>query len=454
MNKQQVQIRMRLGLRPRSLVWSLVAWVWIVAALYFVAPRSVWAQGPAPVYVGQINGVIDESTAGYVDRVLGEAKSNGAQAVIFVMDTPGGDLNATYDIAKSFFASSMPVIVYVSPTGARAASAGTFVTYASTIAAMAPGTNIGAAHPVDASGGDITGTEGVKVLNDAVAHIRNYADERGRNADWAASAVTASLSITAKQALDLNVINLIANNQTDLLNQLDGRKVTQDNQELILHTRGAPTNNIDPTIIEQLFSLLVDPTIAFGLLSLGSLCVLWEFFSPGAILPGVTGVICLTLAGVALYGLPTNWAAVILMVAAIVMFVIDVKVNSIILTVGAVVSFVLGAIYLFRPLTLPSPTAPDVSVSPFAIGGITLLMVAFFLFLLRAVVRSHQAPVVTGLTPYLGATGVATSELNPAGTVRVKSEDWSATAEYPPIHKGDPVKVISVDGLTMRVDKG
>lgn len=280
------------------MLWPIAILVWIITLFYFIMPHPALAQGPAPVYVGQISGVIDTITPGYIDRLLGEAKSNGAQAVIFVMDTPGGSLDATYDIAKSFFASSVPVIVYVSPTGARAASAGTFITYASTIAAMAPGTNIGAAHPVDVSGGYITGTEGIKTVNDAVAHIQNYAEQRGRNADWAASAVTESLSITAKQALDLHVIDLIANDQNDLLNQLDGRTVTQNNVELTLHTRGAQTREFNMTLIEEFFNLLLDPNIAFGLLTLGGLAILLELYNPGAVIPAVTGVICLTLSGV------------------------------------------------------------------------------------------------------------------------------------------------------------
>jgi membrane-bound serine protease (ClpP class) len=453
MNSKTQEIRTRLGISLRARWWPVAAVVWLVTLFYFITPRPALAQDVAPVYVGQINGVIDTFTSGYIDRVLGAAKSDGAQLVVFTMDTPGGDLDATYSIGESFLASPVPIAVYVSPAGARAASAGTFITYASTIAAMAPGTNIGAAHPVDGSGGDITGTLGVKVVNDAVAHIQNYAEQRGRNPDWAASAVTQSVSITAKQALDLHVINLIASNQADLLNQLDGRAVTQNGQELRLHTRGAPVREFDMTIIEEFFHVLLDPNIAAILLSIGSLAILVELYNPGSMIPAIVGVICLTLGAVALYGLPTNWAAVFLMAAAIVMFVIDVKVNSIVLTIGAIITFALGAAFLFRPLTPPSPTAPEIAVSPFVIAGLVVLMAAFFLVLIRAVVRSRLLPVVSGITPFLGASGVATSELNPVGTVRVRSEDWTATAEHPPIHKGEPVKVVAVEGLRMRVDR-
>jgi membrane-bound serine protease (ClpP class) len=448
---RESKIRMRA--HRRSLLWTLAALVGLLAALYFATPRYVFAQGTPRVYVGRIDGAIDNFTEGYVERVITAAQDDGAQAVIFTMDTPGGELDATYQIAKDFFASNVPVIIYVSPTGARAASAGTFITYAATLAAMAPGTNIGAAHPVDASGGDITGTLGVKVVNDAIAHIENYAQQRGRNPDWAASAVTQSVSITANQALDLHVIDLIANDQTDLLNRLDGRTVKQNNRELTLHTRGATTRELDMTVIEEFFHVLLDPNIAAILLSIGSLAILVELYSPGAMIPAIVGVICLTLAVVGLYNLPTNWAAVFLIGAAIVMFVLDVKVNSFVLTLGAIIAFVLGAAFLFRPFTPPEPTAPVVSVSPFVIAGLTLLMVAFFFTVIRAAVRSRLLPVVSGITPYLGAYGVATSELNPEGTVRVKSEDWTATAQDPPIHKGEPVKVVAVEGLRMRVVK-
>jgi membrane-bound serine protease (ClpP class) len=388
-----------------------------------------------------------------MERVLNVAREDGAQALVVQLDTPGGELGATRRIIERFLASSVPVIVYISPSGARAGSAGVFITYGAHLAAMAPATNIGAAHPVGL-GTEITGTMDIKVTNDAVALIRSVADRRGRNADWAEDAVRKSVSITEKQALDMKVIDLIANDMNDLLNQVDGRTVTvSGNQTVTLHTRGASLRTLDMNFFEQFFHFLLDPNIALILLNVGSLAILIELYNPGATLPAIVGVICLTLAAVALFGLPTNWAAVILIVAAIIMFVLDIKVTGFALTVGGIIAFILGAFFLFRPFTPPEPTAPDVSVSPFVIAGLVIMTASFFVFVLSAAVRSRRAPVVTGITPFLGAVGVATTELNPSGTVLVKSEHWTATAEGAPIHKGERIKVLAVDGLRMRVTK-
>lgn len=443
----------RLNLR-RGVLWGIVATIWIFTALYMVAPHSALAQGSPQVYVATVDTSIDTFTAGYIDRVLNVAREDGAQALIIQLDTPGGDLDATHNITKDILASPVPVVVFVFPSGARAGSAGTFITYAANLAAMAPGTNIGAAHPVGLGGEEITGTIGVKVTNDAVADIRSLAAQRGRNADWAEKAVRESVSVTSKEALDLHVVDIIANDVPDLINQLDGRTVkVAGDRPVTLQVRGATTRALDMNFFELFFHTLLDPNLALILLNIGSLAILIELYNPGATLPAVTGVICLTLAAVALYNLPTNWAAVVLIAASIVMFVFDLKVNSFVLTIGGILAFVLGAFFLFRPFTPPSPTAPEVSVSPFVIGGLALMTAAFFTLALGAAVRSRKAPVVTGIAPFLGAYGVATTDLVPGGTVRVKSEDWTATAEKAPIHKGDRIKVVAVEGLRLRVEK-
>ncbi len=438
----------------RAITWCLVIFVWLAGGLRLAIPDSVLAQqNTNHVDLAVFNTSVDLFTAGYVERTLSIAQSDGAQAYIIELDTPGGDLNATHDIIKALLAAPVPTVVYVAPSGARAGSAGTFITYAADIAAMAPGTNIGAAHPVDISGGDITGTEGSKVTNDAVAQIQSLARQHGRNEVWAAQAVSESVSIPEYEAIKLNVVNLIAKDNQDLLNQLNGRTITKNGQSFTLRTQGATINELDMTIIEEILHVLLDPNIATILFSIGSLAILVELYSPGAVLPAVTGVIFITLSLVSLYNLPTNWAALILIVAAIIMFILDVKVTSFVLTGGAIVAFVLGALFLFRPFTLPGSPSPSVgvAVSPFVIAGLTSLMVLFFLVIIRAAVRSRLAPVVSGAAPFLGASGVATSELNPNGTVRVRSEDWTATSEAGPIHKGERVKVLSVDGLRLHV---
>lgn len=435
----------------RTITLVSICALWLILALRFVMPLNAAQTEATPrVAVGHIEGVIDTFMAGYIERVLGVAHEEGASAVVFQMNTPGGELDATRQIVQDFLDSPIPVIVYVSPPGARAASAGVFITYASHIAAMAPGTNIGAAHPVSV-GSELTGTMDIKVTNDAAALIRTVAQQRGRNAQWGENAVRQSVSITEQEALDQDVIDLVARDMTDLLDQVHGRTVKVSTGDVTLNTRGATLRQIDMNFFEQFFHVLLDPNIALILLNVGSLAILVELYNPGSILPAVIGVICLTLAAVALFGLPTNWAAVILIVAAIIMFVLDIKVSGFALSIGGIVAFILGAFFLFRPFTPPEPTAPAVEVSPIVIGASTLITAAFFLFILGAAVRSRNVPVITGVAPYIGAEGVARTALNPEGIALVKSEEWTAIAQDPPIEKGAAVRVVAVDGLKLRV---
>ncbi len=442
----------RIELRSAWLL-AILAVSAVLMAGWFVFPRPALAQNRNQVDVATLDTSIDMFTVGYVERVLDNARQDGAQAVVIQMDTPGGELGATRQLMQSMLASPVPVVVYIAPSGARAGSAGTFITYAANVAAMAPGTNIGAAHPVDASGGDITGTIGTKITNDSVALIRSVAAQRGRNADWAEKAVRESVSITEKEALDQHVVDLIANNMNDLLDKLDGRTVSANGREVTLHTRGATVKPVDMTIFEQFLHILLDPNVAAILLNVGMLAIFVELYNPGAILPAVTGVICLILAAVALFSLPTNWAAVLLILASILMFVVDVKLTSFVLTLGGIVTFILGALFLFRPFTPPEPTAPVLAVSPIVIGVLVLATSSFFVFAVGAALRSRQLPVISGISPYLGALGVATSELNPEGTVRVRSEEWTAEALEPPIHQGERVKVVAIEGIRFHVTR-
>lgn len=436
------------------LIVSLCAALWLIVALRFVMPlHAAQTEGTPRVDVGHIHDVIDTFTQEYVERVINVARDERAAAVVFQINTPGGQLDATRQIVQDFLDSPVPIIVYVSPPGARAASAGVFITYAGHLAAMAPGTNIGAAHPV-AVGTELTGTMDTKVTNDAAALIRTVAQQRGRNAEWAEKAVRESVSITEQEALDQHVIDLIARDMTDLLDQLHGRTVTLSTGQVTLNTRGATLRQLDMNFFEDFFHILLNPDIALILLNVGSLAILVELYNPGSILPAVIGVICLTLAAVALFGLPTNWAAVILIVAAIIMFVLDIKVSGFALSIGGIVAFILGAFFLFRPFTPPEPTAPAVEVSPIVIGASTLITAAFFLFILGAAVRSRNVPVITGVAPYIGAEGITRTALNPEGIALVKSEEWTAIAQDPPIEKGTAVRVVAVDGVKLRVVRG
>lgn len=439
----------------RKFFGALLIGFWLTSAFAILAPHFAHAQSPsAPrVDVARISGIIDTFTEGYVERVIQNARDDGATAIVFVLDTPGGGLDDTRKIVEQFFNSPVPIIVYVSPSGARAGSAGVFITYGAHLAAMAPGTNIGAAHPVGSQGEDITGTLGTKITNDSVAFIRSIATQRGRNADWGEDAVRNSVSVTEQEAKQKGAVEFIARDVNDLLNQVDGHAVKIQNQTVTLNTRNADVHQVEMNFFEEFFHLLLDPNIALILLNLGTIALIAEVYSPGAVIPAVVGVICLTLAAVALFGLPTNWAAVILIMAGIGMMVLDIKVTGFALTVGGVIAFLLGAFFLFRPLTPPEPTAPDVSVSPVIIGALALLTASFFIFILSAAIRSRSLPVITGPQTFVGAYGVARSALNPQGIVLVKSEEWSAVTQDKPIERGDAVRVVGVDGLTLQVEK-
>ena len=421
--------------------------------LAFSLPLVAQAQTGAHVDVMTLDGTIDTWIDGYIQRGISVAEQDGAQAAIIVLNTPGGALNAMQDITNRELNARVPVVVFVYPKGAWAASAGTFVTLAANIAAMAPGTTIGAAHPVDASGQNIPTDENTKVTNFSVGIIKNIAQERGRNATWAANAVQNSIAATAQEALDQHVIDLMANDLNDLLNKIDGMTVKTAAGEITLHTQRAGINYIDMNLPELFFHTIVDPNLALILLQVGLLAIAVELYNPGATIPAIVGGICLVLAFVALGNLPVNWGGVILIVLSVVAFLIDVKVNSVVLTVGGFAMFILGGLLLFTPITPQPPTMPNVSVSPIFLLVLGAAEAAFFLFLLGAVVRSHRFPVLTGKESMVGIGGIATTDLTPAGTVQVKGEVWSALAEDDSIKKGDPVQVASVDGLRLKVTK-
>lgn len=429
-----------------------------VAAILFVLvalalPLVAHAQSSAHVDVLTVTGDIDTWTDEYIDRGIGVAERDHAQAAIILLNTPGGALGAMQDITTRMLNARVPVVVFVYPQGAWAGSAGTFVTLAANIAVMAPGTTIGAAHPVDASGQNISSDERQKITNFSVAILQNIARQRGRNADWAASAVQSSVAATAQDALDQHVIDFMATDMNDLLNKIDGRTVKTAAGEVTLNTRQVAVNSVDMNIAEYFFHTLVNPNLALILLQVGLLAIAVELYNPGATIPAVVGGICLVLAFVALGNLPVNWGGVILIVLSVILFVVDVKVNSIVLTAGGLAMFIIGGLLLFTPITAPEPVTPDVSVSPFVVLGLGGMMAAFFLFILGAAVRGRNSPVVSGVQTMIGATGVATTDLNPDGTVQVRSELWSAVAQDGSIQKGDTVQVKQVEGLRLKVEK-
>ncbi len=427
---------------------------WIVLALSL--PIVARAQAGAHVNVLSVSGAIDTWNEGYINRGISLSEQDGAQAVIILLNTPGGSLNAMNNITSRMLNARVPTIVFVYPQGAWAGSAGTFITLAGNIAAMAPNTTIGAAHPVSAGGEELSSDERDKITNFSVSIIQNIARARGRNAEWAANAVKSSVAATAQEAYDLKVIDLIANNVNDLLNQVDGKTVKTVIGEVTLHTKQIGVNYVDMNFAELFLHTLVDPTIALILLQIGLLAIAVELYNPGATIPAIVGGICLVLAFVALGNLPVNWGGVILIVLSVIMFILDVKVTGFALTVGGVVMFILGALLLFTPFTPPSPTMPvleRVEISPVVIIVLGLLMAGFFVLLLGAAVRARNFPVVSGVESLVGVPGIAISDLTPRGMVRVKGEEWSAESLDGSIMNGEPIKVVKVEGLRLQVVK-
>ncbi|RLC82403.1 MAG: nodulation protein NfeD, partial [Chloroflexi bacterium] len=311
---------------------------------------------------------------------------------------------------------------------------------------------IGAAHPVGITA-PLTGTVETKVTSDAAAYIRAIAQERKRNAEWAEEAVRNSVSITAAEALESRVIDVLAANLSELLKLLDGRKVQIEGREITLETSAAVAKRLRMSWTDEILHSLVNPDIAYILLSLGMLALIAEFYHPGAMLPGITGVICLILAFVALGSLPVNWGGIALIILAIVLFILDIKVAGFALSVGGAVAFIIGSLMLFSPWPSVSPAMPKVGVSPWLIGLMTASFLGFFLFVVSAVWRAQRAKALSGVDTVIGATGRATSDLDPIGTVLVRSEDWTAEAIEPPIRKGEKIVVVGREGIKLKVKK-
>jgi membrane-bound serine protease (ClpP class) len=370
--------------------------------------------------------------------------------VVSVPSTPGGLIDSTYQITGRFLAARVPIVTFVAPTGARAASAGTFITMAGNIAAMAPATNIGAAHPVDSSGADIQGDLRLKAENDAVAHIVNIAKARGRNEQWAEDAVRKSVSARVDEALSLKVVDLQANDVADLLAQIDGRTVTTTSGVARLQTKSAPVEEDGLNPVESFLHLIVDPQIAVLLFTLGTYGLIFELSNPGLIFPGIVGVIAILLAFFAFGTLDANGAGIAFMVFAIILFALEIKLPAHgLLTVGGIVSLIIGLVILFPPFR---PTFPGfrADVDPLIIAVIVALTAGFFIVLVRQARRFLRMPIYR--QTILGAIGVAKSDLAPNGIALVASEDWSAVSEGGTIPRGSKVRVKRVEGVRLIVE--
>ncbi|MBI3455189.1 MAG: nodulation protein NfeD, partial [Candidatus Rokubacteria bacterium] len=375
-------------------------------------------------------------------------KAEGAAALVIQLDTPGGLERSMRSIVREMLNAPVPIIVYVSPTGARAASAGVFITLAAHVAAMAPATNIGAAHPVAAGGGQIDKESMKKIENDAAAFIRSIALERGRNADWAEKAVRSSVSATEREALKLGIIDLIAESLPDLLAKVDGRQVKVITGTVTLRTKDATLQPLHVSFRDRFLNLITDPNIAYILLMLGMLGLFFELANPGVILPGIIGGISLILAFFAFQSLPINYAGLLLILFGIVLLIAEIKVVSHgVLTIGGVIAILLGSIMLVNTPEMP------LRVSWTVILPVVAATTGIFVFAVSAGIRAQMRRPTTGAEGLVGQVGVVRTPLDPEGQVFVRGEIWRAVSDAGAISEGERVRIVSVDSLTLRVTR-
>ncbi len=415
-------------------------------AVFFITIFPATAQKVISI---KIDGAISPVTAGYIDRAIKKSASENAECLIIHLNTPGGLLKSTRVIVSAILNSPVPVVVYVSPGGAHAGSAGVFIAMAAHLAAMAPGTNIGAAHPVS-SGGQMDTVMNEKVTNDAMAFIRTIAERRSRNVEWAVQAVRNSVSITESEALKMNVINVVAANEKQLLQEIDGKTVEVQDEKRTLNTKNSTVTALDMQWYEKLLQLISDPDIAYILFLLGFYGLLFELYSPGAIFPGVIGGISLILALYAMHTLPINYAAALLLVFGLILFILEIKITSHgMLAIGGVISLFLGSMMLIR-------TDEEWDITGISLGVIIPAVITtalFFLVIVTMGIRAQRLKTTTGIEGMQGQTGVTITALNPSGDVMVHGEIWnarSATGQSIPV--GQKIRVVSLHNFTVVVE--
>jgi membrane-bound serine protease (ClpP class) len=432
----------------RAVRGPLAIRIGLLALATIIGLGGLASAAPAPVATIDLEGVISPVTLRLIGLAIDRAQADRAQALVVQLDTPGGLERSMRSIVQRMMNAEVPVIVFVGPTGARAASAGVFITMAAHVAAMAPATNIGAASPVAIGGGSADKTMMKKVENDAAAFIRTVALERGRNAEWAEKAVRQAVSITEREAVKLKVVDLVADSVPDLLEKLDGRTIKLPKGTTTLATKGAPVRPIEIGFRDRFLNVITDPNVAYVLMMLGMLGLFFELSNPGVILPGVIGGISLILAFFAFQSLPINYAGLLLILFGIVLLVAEIKVVSHgVLAIGGVVSMALGSLMLFD--------APEVGfrVSWWVIAPMVAATAGLFLFVVTAGVRALGSPAVTGAEGLIGKSATVRERLAPDGQVMVSGEIWRAIAQGEAVEPGAQVRIVGVEGLTLKVAK-
>ncbi|MGD8653841.1 MAG: nodulation protein NfeD [Desulfobacterales bacterium] len=425
-------------MKPKPMI---VLWLFVFS-LFLV--NVTWA-AKGDVYILSVNDAISPGIAEYIKNGIEKAEKEGAACLIIELDTPGGLAESMRLIIKDILGSTVPIVVFVSPRGARAASAGVMITMAADVAAMAPGTNIGAAHPVGAGGKDISGKMSEKVINDMVAHAKSVAEKRGRNQEWVEQAIRESVSVTETEALKENIIDLVAEDTDDLIRQLNGLKIP-DKGELALDK--AQKIVVEPSLRTNILKTISNPNIAYILLLIGLAGLYFELSHPGAIFPGVIGGISLVLAFFALQTLPVNYAGILLIVLAIIFFIMEMKIASYgLLSVAGVLSLLLGSLMMFKG------TGPDMKLSLKVLLPTLILVSGFFVFVAGLVFRAQMSKPRTGTKGLVGEIGIVKKALTPEkeGKVFIHGELWNARAQKS-IDENTKVRVIKVINLLLEVE--
>jgi membrane-bound serine protease (ClpP class) len=412
----------------------------------FLLPFVITAQKVVSI---TIDATINPATAEFIHRALAKAQKEKAECLLIHLNTPGGLLKSTRNIVGDIMESSVPVIVYIYPSGADAGSAGVFVTLSANIAAMAPGTNIGAAHPVTGQGAETDSIMSGKITNDAAAFIRTIAHKRKRNVQWAENAVRRSYSYSETEALEDTVIDLIAKNDAELLQMVDGKNAEVSSGTTILHTKSAVIETYEMGFIEKLLNIISDPNIAYILLMLGFYGLMFELYNPGSTLPGIVGVICLILAFYSLHTLPINYAGLALILFGLLLFILEVKIASHgVLAIGGIISLLLGSMMLIRT------GSGDIGrISWTVIISSTVVTALFFFFVIGMGLKAQRLKPTTGMNALVGEQGTANELLNPSGMVVVHGELWQAESMSGDISKGEKIRVKDMQGFKLFVEK-